>query len=113
LSGLAARYHIYLCAASIAPHVRVSISPEDIKRFGRGGADKVYLPDGAGVYNTAFLWGPDGGLIGTTDKVFLTESELATLDLMPGDLGQVRPFETETGKVGMAISLDAFTPEYL
>ena len=113
LSGLAARHHIYLCAASIAPHVRVSMRPEDVKRFGRRGAGKVYLPDGAGVYNTAFLWGPDGALMGTTDKVFLTESELATLDLTPGDLRQVRPFETEMGKVGMAISLDAFTPEYL
>ncbi len=113
LSGLAARHNIYLCAASIAPHVRVSMRPEDIKRFGHRGAGKVYLPDGAGVYNTAFLWGPDGVLIGTTDKVSLTESELGTLDLTPGDLGRVRPFETELGKVGIAISLDAFTPEYL
>lgn len=113
LSGLAARHHIYLCAASIAPHVRVSLAPGDIKHFGRRGAGKVYLPDSPGVYNTAFLWGPDGVLIGTTDKVFLTESELTTLDLTPGDLQRVRPFETEMGKVGIAISLDAFTPEYL
>jgi hypothetical protein len=73
----------------------------------------VYLPDGPGVYNTGFLWGPDGRLIGTTDKVYLTDSEKATLDLTPGELGSVQAFETDIGKIGMAISLDAFTPEYL
>ncbi len=113
LSALAARYSIYLCASTVAPHVRLSRASADIARFGRKGADHVYLPEGREVYNTAFLWGPDGALIGTTDKVFLTKSELNTLDLTPGDLGQVRAFETELGKVGIAISLDAFTPEYL
>ena len=113
LSRLAARHQIYLCASSIAPHVRVPTSIVDINRLGRKNARKVYLPDGPGVYNTAFLWGPDGNLIGTTDKVFLTESELTTLDLTPGDLGAVQPFDTEMGKVGIAISLDAFTSQYL
>ncbi|HEV2471272.1 MAG TPA: nitrilase-related carbon-nitrogen hydrolase [Chthonomonadales bacterium] len=113
LSGLAARHHIYLCASTVSPHVRVSTLRHDVKRYGWKGADRVFLPAGPGVYNTAFLWGPDGSLIGTTDKVFLTKSELTTLDLTPGDLQQVRAFDTAMGKVGIAISLDAFTPEYL
>lgn len=113
LSRLAARHGIYLCASTIAPHVRVSTSRIDINRLGRKNAGKVYLPDGPGVYNTAFLWGPEGGLIGTTDKVFLTESERNILDLTPGDLSAVRAFDTALGKVGIAISLDAFTPQYL
>jgi predicted amidohydrolase len=113
LSRLAAQHKIYLCASTIAPHVHVSTSIVDINRLGRKNAGKVYLPDSPGVYNTAFLWGPDGKLIGTTDKVFLTESEKATLDLTSGDLQAVRSFDTEMGKVGMAISLDAFTPDYL
>ena len=113
LSRLAAQHGIYLCASTIAPHVRASTSLLEINRLGRRRAGKVYLPDGPGVYNTAFLWGPDGELIGTTDKVFLTESERTILDLMPGDLSAVRAFDTEMGKVGIAISLDAFTPEYL
>ena len=113
LSRLAARYGIYLCASTVAPHVRASTSLLDINRLGRRQAGKVYLPDGPGVYNTAFLWGPDGRLIGTSDKVFLTESERTILDLTPGDLAAVQAFETEMGKVGIAISLDAFTPEYL
>ncbi len=65
------------------------------------------------MYNTGFLWGPDGNLIGTTDKVFLTSSEKSVLDLTPGDLELAQPFETEIGKIGIAISLDAFTPQYL
>ena len=113
LSKLAARHQVYLCASTIAPHVQCSTSRVDVQRFGRRDAGKVYLPDGPGVYNTAFLWGPDGTLIGTTDKVFLAESELTILDLTPGDLQQVHPFETDIGKVGIAIGQDAFTPEYL
>jgi Carbon-nitrogen hydrolase len=113
LSRLAAEHRIYLAACTNTPHVYCSVSPVDIRRFGRRQEGKVYLPDGPGVYNTGFLWGPDGSLIGTTDKVFLTESETSILDITPGDLERVRPFETEIGKVGIAISLDAFAPEYL
>lgn len=113
LSKLAAQYGIYLCASTIVPHVRASTSLFEINRLGRRRAGKVYLPHGPGVYNTAFLWAPDGKLIGTTDKVFLTESERTILDLTPGDLSAVQAFDTEMGKVGIAISLDAFTPEYL
>ena len=113
LSRLAARHGVYLAASAVSPHVYCSTSTADISRFGRKLSGKVYLPAGPGVYNTGFLWGPDGNLIGTTDKVFLTDSEKETLDLTPGDLDAVRAFETEIGKIGIAIGLDAFTPEYL
>lgn len=113
LSGLAAKHSIYLSACTNTPRVHCSTSTADISRFGRRNSGRVYLPDGPEVYNTGFLWGPDGNLIGTTDKVFLTESEKTILDLTPGDLDQVRPFDTEIGKIGIAISLDAFTPGYL
>lgn len=113
LSRLAAKHAIYLSASTITPHVQISTSETNIGRFGRRRVGKVYLPNGPGVYNTGFLWGPDGNLIGTTDKVFLTESERSVLDVTPGDLDRVQVFETDFGKVGMAISLDAFTPDYL
>lgn len=113
LSHLAAKHGIYLSATTITPHVQHSTSFVDIRHFGQRGATSVYLPDGSGVFNTGFLWGPDGTLLGTTDKVFITESEQATLDLTPGNLNTVQALETEVGKVGFAISLDAFTPAYL
>jgi catechol 2,3-dioxygenase-like lactoylglutathione lyase family enzyme len=113
LSALAARHKIYLSASTITPHVYCSTEPGKIGRFGRREVGRVYLPADPGVYNTGFLWGPDGSLLGTTDKVFLTESERSTLDLTPGDLDEVHPIETEVGAIGIAISLDAFMPEYL
>jgi len=113
LSQLAARHHIYLSATTITPHVYGSTDRGKIARFGNRQAGRVYLPADPGVYNTGFLWGPDGSLLGTTDKVFITDSERTTLDVTPGELDAVRPFETEMGKLGIAISLDAFTSEYL
>lgn len=113
LSSFAARHQVYLAASTIAPHVYCSTDLAKIARFGNRRAERVYLPADPGVYNTGFLWGPDGSLLGTTDKVSLTESERTTLDLTPGDLDEVHPHETALGKVGIAISLDAFTPDYL
>lgn len=113
LSRLASEHSIYLSGSTIIPHVHCSTSPSDIGRFGQRMGGQVYLPDGPEVYNTGLLWGPDGQLIGTTDKVFITESEKSVLDLVPGDLERVQTFATEFGNVGMAISLDAFMPEYL
>src|SRR5713226_9234197 len=113
LSRLAAKYSIYLTACTNVAHAHCSTSTVDISHFGRRNSGKVFLPDGPDVYNTGFLWGPDGNLIGRTEKVFLTESEKATLDLTPGELESVQSFETEFGRIGLAISLDAFTPEYL
>ena len=113
LSHLAAKHSIYLSATTIVPHVQRSTSSVDIHHFGQRGATSVYLPESSGVYNTGFLWGPDGKLLGTTDKVFITESEQTTLDLTPGKLNALQAFPTEFGKIGFAISLDAFTPAYL
>ncbi len=113
LGQLASRHSIYLSASTITPRVQRSTSPADIRRFGHRAASHVYLPDGPAVYNTGFLWKPGGNLIGTTDKVFLTENETAILDLTPGELDRVQAFETEIGSIGIAISLDAFTPDYL
>jgi Carbon-nitrogen hydrolase len=113
LSRLAAEHSLYLAASTITPHVQRSTSTLDIHRFGRRNTGQVYLPADPGVYNTGFLWGPDGRLIGASDKVFLTESEKTVLDLTPGKLEAVQVYETELGKIGIAISLDAFSPAYL
>ena len=113
LSRLAARYSLYLTACTNVARAHCSTSTVDISHFGRRNSGKVFLPNGPDVYNTSFLWGPDGNLIGRTEKVFLTESEKTILDLTPGDLDQVNPFDTEMGKVGIAINQDAITCEYL
>jgi predicted amidohydrolase len=95
------------------PRLRRSTDPLEIARWGRPGASAVYLPDGPEVYNAALVFAPDGTLIGRVDKVHLTKSEIETLDLVPGRLDDVRVVPTAAGRLGVAISLDAFTPDYL
>lgn len=113
LAQLAVRYNAHIVATTLAPRLRRSTDPREIARWGAHGADVVYLPEGPDVYNAAFVFGPDGSELGRVNKVFLTEDERAMLDLSPGRLEDVRVIETAAGRLGVAISLDAFTPEYL
>jgi predicted amidohydrolase len=113
LARLAAARGAHLVATTLVPHVRRSTHPPAITRFGRRGAREVYLPTGPEVYNAAFVFGPDGAQIGRVDKVFLTSSEKLILQLTPGRLADVRVLATAAGRLGVATSLDAFTPAYL
>lgn len=61
------------------------------------------------VHNTAYLFGPDGEVIGKQDKVELTKLEReAALNLEPGSVADLQVFDTPVGRVGIAICLDAF-----
>ncbi|MFQ6674357.1 MAG: nitrilase-related carbon-nitrogen hydrolase [Fidelibacterota bacterium] len=51
-------------------------------------------------------------MLGITRKVYLTETE-KDLDVSPGRLEDVEVYNTPFGKVGVAISLDAFTDKYV
>jgi predicted amidohydrolase len=113
LSRLAAHYHTYLVATTLAPSVRYSDDPRDITRWGVRGAHAVYIPTGPEIYNAALVFGPDGELLERVNKVYLTRSERETLDLTPGQLSDVRAIPTAAGRLGVATSLDAFTPDYL
>jgi hypothetical protein len=113
LARQARRHRTHIIAGTVAPHVRRSEDPREIAAWGRAGARWAYVPTGPEVYNTALLFGPDGHLLGRTDKVFLTESDSKTLDLTAGRLEDVRVFQTAAGRIGIAISLDAFTPAYV
>lgn len=113
LSRMAARYHLHLIATTLAPQVHYSTDPQDIRAWGEPGATSVYVPEGPKIYNAALLFGPDGALLGRVNKVFLTPPEISTLHVSGGKLEDVQVFATEAGRLGIAISLDAFTPEYL
>jgi Carbon-nitrogen hydrolase len=113
LARLAAKYQAHIVAGTIAPHVRRSTDPREIRRWGRAGADCVYIPTGREVYNTALVFGTEGTLLGRVNKVFLTKSDREELDLTPGALEDVRVIPTTAGRLGVAISLDAFTPQYI
>lgn len=64
--------------------------------------------DGATIYNTSALIGPDGNFIGKYRKVSLPRGEI-TAGVTPGHEYPV--FQTSFGKVGMMICYDGFFPE--
>lgn len=64
--------------------------------------------DGATVYNTSALIGPDGKMIGKYRKVTLPRGEVEA-GITPGREYPV--FDTRFGKVGMMICYDGFFPE--
>ncbi len=61
------------------------------------------------VYNTFFLFGPDGAIIGTADKVNLIGIEREQgLNLTPGRLGDLAPWVTPIGVFAPVICADAW-----
>lgn len=64
------------------------------------------------VYNSSYLFAPDGSVVGRQDKVELIELEAeAALNLTPGSVEQLQVFDTAVGRIGIAICLDAFSEE--
>ncbi|PTA68417.1 nitrilase-related carbon-nitrogen hydrolase [Deinococcus arcticus] len=98
---LAREFGVYLCCGS-AP----------MPRYERVGAQLRRVP---GVLtNQTVLFGPQGDLIGTADKVHLTpDEEAGGVDLSPGQLEELRVFPTPAGDLGVAISLDAFRADVI
>lgn len=58
-----------------------------------------------------FVVSVGSALVDRVDKVFLTASAKARLDLSPGRLEDVFVLPTAAGRLGMAINLDAFTAD--
>ena len=63
------------------------------------------------VRNRALVFGPGGGLLGASDKAFLTPGAESRIGLSPGRLEDLRPLATPVGPVGVAVCLDAFHEE--
>jgi len=64
------------------------------------------------VFNTFFLFGPDGQVAGTADKVNLIPLEgAAGLGLTPGDRQSVAPWVTPVATLGPVICADAWDAE--
>ena len=115
--ALAEEYGVYLSACSLLPPVVTSDDSADIAFFGDPevpDAAFVYLPEGTEVFNVCYLWGPDGAELGASRKVNLVDLEGPDmLDLASASLDQVQAFDLPFGRVGVAISLDAFVPSYV
>jgi predicted amidohydrolase len=72
-------------------------------------AGTVILPDKEGaLYNTAYLFGPEGQVIGTQRQTHLSQME-RQWGLSRGD--HLMVFETEVGRIGLVVGTDVYYPE--
>jgi predicted amidohydrolase len=75
-------------------------------------AGSALIPEGGNVYNTSYVFGQDGSLLGRQRKVNLIELEMEDgLDLSAADLKSIDAIETDAGVLGVAICYDAFFDE--
>jgi predicted amidohydrolase len=114
---LAKEHGVYLSACTLLPKLRMSDDPADIAAFGDPDIEDeefVYIAAGPEVDNVCSLWGPDGAEIGSSRKVNRVALEgPEMLDLAPESLANVIAYDLPFGRVGIAISLDAFKPDYV
>lgn len=93
-------YNVYLVAGSaVLPPYRLI---DGQVRWQEG-------PIRARLYNTSYLFGPDGSVLGRQAKVHLIDLEQeAALNLDQGSRDEIRTIETPIGRIGIAICLDSF-----
>lgn len=114
---LAKEHGVWLSACTLLADTVVSEDPADIELFGDPALPdqrEVYLPVDEHVYNVCYLWDDAGEVVGASRKVNLVSLEgPEMLDLSPEELTDVEAFDTPFGRVAIAISLDAFVPDYV
>ncbi len=80
-------------------------------------AGSAPLPDGKrpdAVYNTCYVFAPDGRLILSQRKVHLIPLEQQEgMDLCAGSIEDIRVVDTPAGKLGVAICWDGFYPDVI
>jgi predicted amidohydrolase len=105
--GIAKRYGVHVITSANVPYVRREHAPL-LRDPAAPAGELPYVATGPEVFNAALWYGPDGKLAGRVDKVFLTDPEVRDLDLSPGRLDAPLVLEMPFGRVGVAISRDAF-----
>jgi predicted amidohydrolase len=108
--AMAKRYGVYVMTSANVPRVtRVEGGEgEPYRDVEAPGSDAAYVATGPEVFNTSILYGPDGALHSTVDKVYLTETEEESLDLSSGPLETLQVMDLPFARIGVAISRDAF-----
>jgi predicted amidohydrolase len=110
--GIAKRYGVHVITSANVPYVRREHAPL-LRDPAAPAGDLAYVATGPEVFNAALWYGPEGTLAGRVDKVFLTDPEVKDLDLTPGRLDAPLVLEMPFGRVGVAISRDAFYPPFV
>ncbi len=114
--GIARDYGVWVLTTADVGVMELSSDPDLIALLGDPDLDPaegVYVATGPEAFNTTLLFNPSGELVGRVNKVFLTDPEENLLDLTNGSLTGVAVFETPFGKIGPAISRDAWYAPYM
>jgi len=116
-TAIAKSTNSYVVACTIAPPLTMSTNWADILLFGDPdikNQESVYMALNGSVFNTAFLFQPDGSVISSVDKHFLTDEEINLLHLTPGSIADNHAITLpDLGTVCIAICFDAFHEELL
>lgn len=104
-SQAARRHGAYVLAATAVADVDGMKPFQSLRTF----KDRPVAPSGSDVFRKAFLFDPDGRLVGEAKQVFMRADE----DLAGGELERVHPFDLPFGKVGVALGEEARHPDYL
>lgn len=106
-SDIAKKYRVFIVAGStILPYTSYKVDKPEIFK-------KSYRKIVGNIYNTSYVFGPDGKIIGSQRKVHLIELEEATLGISPADLNEIDVVKTPIGNLGIAICYDAFHNDVL
>jgi hypothetical protein len=109
-SSLSQSLNATIVSATFGPRIIRSTDPEDIDLFGDPdlypNQTEVYLPLTKEIYNTAYVYAPNGSLIASRDKYHLTSEEIDLLQFTPGKLED--NLVIEPNNLCIAICLDAF-----
>lgn len=87
----------------------INLIREKAKKYNTYIAFSFAEKENGNYYNTGFLIGRKGEIVGKCHKVHLTMSELEG-GMVPGD--EVKIFETDIGRIAISICWDLFFPNY-
>jgi len=102
----------YVIACTLAPQITESTDWLDIKLLGDPDIPdlkSVFVAANASVYNTAFIFDPQGNIVHSVSKHFLTDEEITVLNLSSAPISSNLAFDLPgMGRLCIAICYDAF-----
>ncbi len=117
-STLARAYNSYVLSCTNVAEAISSTDPQDIALLGDPDFPErrdVYVAKSEHVWNTCFLFNPEGEIVHRTKKVYLVPEEKELLDLTNGKLSDVTVYNIEGTGINLCvgISLDAFKSDFV
>lgn len=107
-SEAARRHGAYVLASGTVPDVDGMKPFQSLRTF----PDRPVSPQGRALHMKAFLFDPDGRLVGEVKQSSLGAAE-RELELAAGSREYAHPFDLPFGKLGVAMGPDATDPDYL